>query len=135
MDLKSGLNPILWIFILPNIFEARDEDPEGIDIGYSCKYDAECKKGNGEMFSKCNQALNICICTINHLGEDKCMPDSGKYEGFCRPRSLYSKPGFCTLECSPKGTMKWTNRDWYGIILDPFSSYIHDKKVCYKNNH
>jgi hypothetical protein len=47
--------------------------------------------------------MNLTHVLYHFLGEDKCMPDSGKYEGFCRPRSLYSKPGFCTLECSPKG--------------------------------
>ncbi|XP_045160190.2 uncharacterized protein LOC123525312 isoform X2 [Mercenaria mercenaria] len=62
------------------------------------------------------------------------MYDSYIYDGVCRKRKLYTKPGYCTLECSPKGTIKWQeNQDWYGNILEPFALFIHDKKTsaCY----
>ena len=41
----------------------------GVDIGYSCTHDVQCTLGNGGEYSKCNKDLNICICTINHIGE------------------------------------------------------------------
>ncbi|XP_060559317.1 uncharacterized protein LOC132719555 [Ruditapes philippinarum] len=107
---------------------------QGIDIGYSCTHDVQCTAGNGGEYSKCNKDLNICICTITHLGEDKCMPDSDKYFGVCRKPLRHIKPGFCTLECSPKGTTKWqATQDWYGFTYEPFAAFIHDKKtsVCY----
>ena len=45
----------------------------GIDIGYSCTHDVQCTLGNGGEYSKCNKDLNICICTINHLGISNCL--------------------------------------------------------------
>ncbi|XP_045160195.2 uncharacterized protein LOC123525314 [Mercenaria mercenaria] len=122
---------LFWICIFSQNYEMCVTDYTGIDIGYSCKHDTECKAGNGGEYSKCNQDLNICICTINHLGEDKCMYDSDKYDGVCRRQSRYKEPGICTLECSPKGTIQMEkNQDWYGDIVQPFASLILDKKTC-----
>ncbi|XP_053373954.1 PR domain-containing protein 11-like [Mercenaria mercenaria] len=125
---------VFWIYIYSHNYTTCFKDYSGTDIGYNCKFDAECTAGNGGEYSKCNQDLNICICTINHLGEDKCMQDSDKYDGVCRYETLYNKKGFCTLECSPKGTTKWQeSQDWYGEIVQPFASIIPDKKTpaCY----
>ncbi|XP_053393934.1 uncharacterized protein LOC123525313 [Mercenaria mercenaria] len=125
---------LFWICIYSWNYAQCLIDHTGVDIGYSCKHDTECKAGNGGEYSKCNQDLNICICTINHLGEDKCMHDSDTYYRVCRPKTLDIEPGICTLECSPKGTIKWKeNQDWYGEIVQPFAPFILDKKtsVCY----
>ncbi|XP_060570336.1 uncharacterized protein LOC132728676 [Ruditapes philippinarum] len=124
---------LFWI-VFVRYYALCESSYKGVDIGNSCQYDVECILGNGGEYSKCNRDLMICICTINHRGEDQCLPDSDENYGFCRRRELFESLKTCTLECSPKGTKIWTeNEDWNGEIMQPFSQMIHDKKtsVCY----
>ncbi|XP_060559329.1 uncharacterized protein LOC132719568 [Ruditapes philippinarum] len=128
-DTRIALVILFWLHtIRTNV--ASQETVTGADIGYSCTQDVQCTTGNGGEYSKCNKDLNICICTINHLGEDKCLSDSDKYVESCRRQTLYTQPKVCTLECSPKGTIKWMDgEDWYGEVWRPFATFIVDRET------